>query len=349
MVPSNTILKNTYISKFLIFLFTILIVFLIPFRDLYKYDMVIYYQIFHSLSNLSLIDAFRLSEWEPLFLITQWVISRFTDELVPYIVSMFLLYVFIFNKALKNIFSPWQQVFVYFAFLNFTFFYDYTFNGARQGFSIMFLILMISLLIQEKPKKMNIYLAGLFAILFHYSAAPVVLFLALFRKLQNSLKYALTTWFACAFLSITGLNSLLQNIGFISKIGYIEIYTDPGMAKHFDGINRIDFLIFSAFFLFLSIFLYKYFSLEENKKTIYLKLINIYAYLNAYFLLFGFISFSSRLAMYSWFLIPILIYYPVLNNKKFSTIGCVLLSILALVIGFLTSAQDVIFIRPSEF
>lgn len=64
-----------------------------------------------------------------------------------------------------------------------------------------------------------------------------------------------------------------------------------------------------------------------------LKFSNFFKKQNVYFLLFGFIAYSNRIAAYSWFLIPIIIMYPLLKGEKYNPI---LLSLI--VFGFTLSA-----------
>lgn len=319
-------------------MFTILVALIIPFRDMYYYgnDMLLYINNFQFIHHLSLIQTYKVSIWEPLFVFFQWIISRFTTDPTIYLVLTLLLYVSILYKAVKNVFSPWQQLFVFFAYFNFVFFYAYIFNGARQGFSMMFVLLAISYWLKN-DKKYKMYLAGLAATLCHFSSIPVVISLLIVQKFNVKLKTLIIIWTFSALLFITGLNSYLLQIPFIAKIHFVEAYSNSSSLDYFGGqTNYLKFLIFSAFFLFLTLFFYKVIQMEEMHKKRYLNLIKCYSIFNTYFLLFGFVAFSNRVASYSWFLIPILFLYPFLHKQKHSPLLLFTITIVIMIIGYFT-------------
>jgi hypothetical protein len=72
------------------------------------------------------------------------------------------------------------------------------------------------------------------------------------------------------------------------------------------GVNRRDFFLFSVVILVLGLL-----ALWKGAPTPwYSRLIAIYCVLNTYFLLFGFILYSDRLAAYSWTLAPLILATP---------------------------------------
>ena len=80
LFPINSIFKNRFISRFILFLLIGLMVVYIPTWDVYVSDMVRYIAAFQNMHYLTLSQILQVYEWEPLFLVTQWLISRFTDN-----------------------------------------------------------------------------------------------------------------------------------------------------------------------------------------------------------------------------------------------------------------------------
>uniref|UniRef100_UPI00403FA066 EpsG family protein n=1 Tax=Paenibacillus sp. FSL F4-0243 TaxID=2954732 RepID=UPI00403FA066 len=336
----NTVFKSRYVSNSLLILFLILIMWVVPKGSFYDGDMINYITTFQRMNSLSLSDSFKNFTWEPLFLLLQWVLSRFSSSIDTYLFVTFGLYATLLIVALKKLFVTWQQIYIFFAYLNFTFFYIYIFVGSRQGFSIMFMLIAIGLMLAEE-KKYKFYLCAIASILCHYSVLPVILFLVAYKMFNISLKPVLVLWIVSAFLFLTKQNTILLKIPFISKMDFISLYT----SNVFDSFsastsNNIFYFIFSAFFLMLSIILYKKISMSDEKKIKYIKLITCYAAFNIFYLLLGYIAFSYRVAMYSWFLVPILVYYPILNNEKKQTLLLPILVTATLIIGLSTTIFD---------
>ncbi|WP_245830289.1 EpsG family protein [Planococcus faecalis] len=316
----NTLLKNSYVSRAFLILFTVLLLLAIPSRDFHTYggDMNNYVNFFQKIAGMSLVDTFKIAIWEPSFVFTQWIISRFTSNPSIYIIITVLIYILTLGKSIKNIFSPWQMMFILFAYLNFTFFYGYIFNGARQGFSIMLLLLAISIWL-SKGRNLYFYIALILSASFHLSVIPATIILLSLKQFNFKIKTLLVYWAFFSLLFISGFNQFIMQIPFVNSITLIQSYASSAALEHYGGeVNNLKFYAFSAFFLILGLILYKTIKLESALKLTYLKIIKIYTALNCYFLLLGFVSFSDRIAIYSWFLIPILVLFPILNKEKHS-------------------------------
>lgn len=336
----DTILKNSYISKVFFVLFTILLLAAIPFREFWTYgsDMINYVGFFQKINGMSLVETFEISIWEPGFVLMQWIISRLTSNPSLYIIIIVLLYIFILKRIINNIFLPWQMMFIFFAYLNFTFFYGYIFNATRQGFSIMFLLLAISIWL-NKGRNSFFYISLIASIAFHVSVIPAALIVTLLKKYRFGLKNLLLLWTVLSLFFVSGLNQLILNIPFISSLSVIQTYSSSATLEHYGGeINNFSFFIFSAFFLTLSLTLYKIIDMKEAIEITYLNIIKIYIALNCYFLLFGFVAFSDRVAIYSWFLIPILVFYPILHKQRHSPVLLFASLIATILIGTLATS-----------
>lgn len=330
IVPPNTIMKNRYVSRALMFLLFSSIIVYIPFLDFYISDMSRYVRSYQTMHYLSLPQALSFKDWEPLFITLQWVISRFSEEPYFYVLSIFILYSLLLIFTLNKLFKPWQQLFVMFLYLLYPYFYAYVFNGTRQGFSMMFLILAISILIVSGKKLLPlIYMAISF--LFHKTS--LLFTLAILVSLKFKTKTLVIFWVLASLLFLTGLNKSLLSFGFIDSFAKFEAYSSDTAINHYGGVNRKDFYFFSLFFLVVPFILRKYIILPKDNYAIYEKLLKIYISFNTVFLLLGFIAYSDRLAVYSWMLIPLLVSYPFLYNKKNNWM-LIIVILLFLVIGF---------------
>lgn len=336
LTPKNSLLKNRIMSNSIIFTMIAFMIAYIPFLDVYVSDMVRYVAAYQNMSSLSLSQIINIYEWEPLFLITQWFISRFSENPVIYVLFTYIMFILILYKTIKKIFLPWQRMFVVFVFLCFPFFYMYVFDGIRQGLAIMLLMLGISYW-TEKKNSLKFYLCLIASGLFHDTAFIMAIIIIIVFLFKLKLRTLLSIWGVTAILFLTGLNAKILNFDFFRSIVYIAIYADPNSIKQFGEVNKLNFFVFTSFFLFASLFLYKYIKLEKAQMKIYSLIIKCYIGFSAVFLLFGFIAYSNRIAMYSWFLIPLLICYPVLYSKKYSNVLLFFVILIAFITSFIYS------------
>ncbi|WP_407082989.1 EpsG family protein [Paenibacillus polygoni] len=309
----------------------------IPSLNVYVSDMIRYVDTYQQMNNLGLFQIFQYFSWEPLFLIMQWTISRFSTNPSTFVVISFILYFMIMYISINRIFLQWQRMYVVFLFLSYPFFYDYIFNGMRQGFAMMFILLAIGFWI-EKPHTIKFYLSIITAALFHTTSiifSAVLLFVLVFNI---RLKPLLIIWSIIAFLYFTGLNNLISRFSFIHNFEYYNTYTNSNIIEGFGGsTNKITFLLFSFFFLVISIYFYNKLDMEDINKKIYSHILKIYLAFNSVFLLFGFIAFSNRLSAYSWHLIPILVVYPLVHKKSSSPFILFLVVFSFFVLGIISS------------
>jgi hypothetical protein len=312
----NSIINNKYNAKFLLYflLITVTLLLSLNYGKYLEYgvprklvDIPIYNNWFKSISSLSIKETLSTSIYEPLFTILLWLLTRVSDSSYYLFGSIFILSSLILIKGLCNIFELWQVIFIYFTYTNYFLYYNLHGHIIRQGFAVACLVLSLSYIVTNKTKKF--YIWAIIAPLFHVSAWPFSVVLFLIKQFRIGLRLALIVWVTSASLLITGLNKII--FGFI-KYEPIVRYTSIDILKRYPKVNRIDFLVFSGFFLFLSTILLKY---VVGSLSNYKLLLNTYILFNAIFLSFGFIGYSDRLACYSWYIIPLLIWYPILNPR----------------------------------
>jgi hypothetical protein len=336
LIPPNTLLKNRYISSAITFILIALMVVYIPTWNVYVSDMVRYIDAFETMQLLSLKQVFNMYDWEPLFLITQWILSKLFDNRDFFVISVFLFYIFILIKAVKKIFLPWHSMFVVFLFLCYPFFYGYIFNGIRQGIAMVILLLALGYWL-KKPHSLKFYILIIIAGLFHYSSFIFSTVLLVVLMFNLRLRTLLLIWFGSLVLFMTGLNDLILNFSFIADIEYIEGYTNNEVTEYFGGANNLAYILLSVISLLVSLYFFRNIQLDEKHKEVYLVIIKCYTAFNSVFLLLGFIAYGNRLASFSWFIVPILIIYPILHKKIYSTFWLFLIVFCFFIIGMINS------------
>lgn len=336
LMPKDTILKNRFISFAIIFILVSTILLYIPSWDLYYADMIRYLSAYNRMNYLKLSQAFNEYSWEPLFILTQWIISKISTSSSVFIITMFLISFLLMYKSAKILFLPWQRVYIIFTFMCYPFFYDYIFNGIRQGIAMMLLILAFSYW-TKKQNSFKFFISIALSGLFHYTAFIFSFIMLVILNFNLRLRTIILFWIITATLFLTGENATLLEFNFITKITYIDIYTSNEITHTFEKFNNVYHLFFSAFFLILSLLFLKYIRMGDKEKETYRLLIKCYTMFNSVFLMLGFIAYANRIAAFSWQIIPILVAYPILNKKKHSTYLLFLLILVASLIGITTS------------
>jgi hypothetical protein len=311
LTPPNSLTNNRYTSLFTTSLLLFYVLLVVSLKEHFSIDMERYIRDYELLHNYNLIDAMKNFDREPFFLMFQWALSQLTTNTEAFYIAVGFSISIILIIALRKYFEPWQVVLIFFSYLNFFLFFPYITNTIRQGFAIAFILLALMILL-SKGRQFGFYFSIIIAPLFHFSSIPMSLILLVLSKFYIPLKYTLLIWFSAALLFVTGLNySLFSPLE--SLIPQIDVYTDASTILNYGGgTNRIEFFIFSFLGLALSFLLRN----RLNNNNTYNLLLNAYILFNSYFLLLGFIAFSDRLASYSWFLLPILFWYPILTIQK---------------------------------
>ena len=334
----NTITNNKYNARLLIVLLVLLsTIFLVTAKGfplpsdapLHHIDTPRYINEFKQSGTRSLSDSFHYGGREPLTTLLFWSMSRVSDSGIVFVAFVWLLSFLLLIVGLSKIFSSWQLLFVFFTYLNFFIYYSYGAHAIRQGFSVLFILIALCLMVSKDYKWF--YLCLFAAPLFHVAALPFVVALLLLRIFKIDLGVLVSIWIAFALLFVTGYNESL--FGIVSK--YYEPIGAYSSAEALMGCksNRLEFLLFSALFLLIVIILYNTWAKDkENYKLI----LNAYILLNIIFIMFGFIGYSYRLASYSWYLIPILIWFPILKPKTYKPYISSILVVAVFITGLLT-------------
>ncbi|MCF7560784.1 EpsG family protein [Sabulilitoribacter multivorans] len=214
---------------------------------------------------------------------------------------------------ISKVFFKEYWYYSFFMFLVSYSFYTYGVNGIRNGAAASLFLLGVSF----KDKKILMGLCFLAALSFHKTMfLPITAFLITY--VYNSPKFYLKGWLLCIPLSLA-LGSvwiaLFANLGFGDDdrlAGYLTTQAEEGTFSQ-TGF-RWDFLFHSAFAVFAGwYFIFK----KKFVDSFYNQLLNTYLICNGFWILVINANFSNRFAYLSWFMMAIVIVYPMLKERLF--------------------------------
>ncbi len=205
-------------------------------------------------------------------------------------------------------------------------FWAYGTNGIRNGFATSIFLLAIC---QKRIVFKIVFLA--FAVLTHQSLYIPVLAYILTVFYKNNKTYFII------WLMVIPISLVLGNVleGFFLNLGLGQKEDIQGYLGEFDEDSenvvlkvgfRWDFLVYSASAVYAAcFFIYK----KKFKDLLYSQFVNIYLTANAFWILVIRANFSNRFAYLSWFMMGLIIIYPLLKvkfyNNQHQVIGLILL------------------------
>lgn len=231
--------------------------------------------------------------------------AGFTNVTVFYLVCAFI-YVYPQYLLSKKI-AP-KYFFYAFAFIVTSFsFFGFGTNGLRNGLATSLFLLALYL----KPKTWRILLLFVIGFSFHSSLVlPIVAFLLSYYV--KGTRWLIGIWILLVpvtFLFGANLNLLLENIPFLTDERFNNLYGREYSSDVIRGF-RLDFVIYSV----IPIALGAWFIFKKNfRDAFYVRIFNIYLIGNSVWLIFMFAAYSNRIAYLSWFLIPIIVMYPLMR------------------------------------
>lgn len=206
-------------------------------------------------------------------------------------------------------------------------FWTYGVNGIRNGMATSLFVLALSYL--EKNKGLSI-LFFLVSLMFHKSMALPLLAVGISFFLTDTKKYYFF-WGLSIVLSLAmgGIwENLFASLGF-GDDRFANYLTAGGSSKQFSSTGfRFDFLIYSAAPLALA---YQYVFVKGFQDKTYLRILHVYMVANAFWIMVIRANFSNRFAYLSWFLMAIVVCYPLLKDpdlfpKQFKRLGITLMA-----------------------
>ena len=229
--------------------------------------------------------------------------------------SFFLLSTLLYVVPLYIISKKWFQAYWFYAFLflvgSFSF-WAYGVNGIRNGIAGSIFLLGVS-----RDRRIFQALWILIAIGFHYSLLlPTIGFLL--ANIYNQPKRFIIFWIICIPISLIAnryWNSFFAGLSFISDERFGNYLTDTSYMGSFRRTGfRWDFLLYSSTAVLAG---WYYIIKKQYKDKLYFYLFNTYLFANAFWILVIRASFSNRFAYLSWFMMAIIIVYPLLKERIF--------------------------------
>lgn len=200
--------------------------------------------------------------------------------------------------------------------------FSYSTNGIKAGAAASLFILAMG---YRENLKVCIPLV-LLSWGFHHSMIMAVAAFVLTIFVKNP-KYYFYGWVFCflmAALHITAFQHFFS--GFTTEHGAEYLLTEGG-ADGTKGGFRIDFILYSAMPVLVGY--YAVFEKKMRLSPLYKDLLNLYLCLNGVWMLCMYASFTNRIAYLSWFLYPIVLIYPFLQEQwgksRYKTFGLVML------------------------
>ncbi|MDM5262629.1 EpsG family protein [Sulfurovum sp. XTW-4] len=285
--------------------------------DSYRYAMG-----FLKFREFSLDEVFKYQTGEYLFRFLNWIVGQFTDSPHILFLVIYLIAILTFYKALKNIFPTFERYVVFSFYVLYPYFLFYIVNGKRQGLGLVFMVLAISYLMEDKNRKALLSLlvsglihSGMFLVL------PMAALFVLFKE-KGLLKISFVILAGSVLLSISGINDTIS--GPLGDLLASETRYSAYLDERFEAISyqtgfRLDFALFSFFPIFLYALLRK--RIRNEHKTIVRRWLAIYMLLNSIYHIFSFVPFNDRFAIFSWFILPIVSYIIVSAvNKRYAAL-----------------------------
>lgn len=308
---------------------------LIDFVD-YSNDIQRYFDSLNSIKGFGLVKSISLLRYEFGFSIYLWSLSWLVSDIALFIVINFSLIVFITLFSFRKHISKTDVTLVLFGLLAFFYYINFATNIVRQGFAFAILLSAIIALYENKYGKS--LLIFLIASSFHISSC-IFIPLFLVKRFKISLKNLLIMYGLTLLITFSGVNVHIvkyfpRNLGLISELFFR--YSSDGFIGLYGSSTRIDFIIFTTIWLVFSLVVSNY-----VKSTFYDWIVRTYLVFSIIYTLLSFMSFSDRIAGYSWGLIPFLIVFPattVIGRRKvyFSLLATVVLVILSVYFDLLS-------------
>lgn len=292
-------------DNFLLITFTILITLIVGTRGIkigtdtpnYYYDFFI-----PAMEISTLRDALLTLESDLLFTLLVWLTSL-TKSFTFFLFVVALIFnstLYLFVRKFTNYGKNGSSLILFLTIFSGFSLLSIEFNIIRNGLAIGFILLAIHYLLSSKYKYGFLFLT--IAFLFHRTAIiPIIVISATLLAKKIPLKYFMILYFVSIGISALGYG--FHSIEFFTMSSFDELRKLSNIGESIYKIGfRLDFVLYNTFFLFL----FFKFSNFKNHKDLFL--IKLYVLNSMIFFLNFYIPFSDRFGLYSWILIPLLLY-----------------------------------------
>lgn len=234
--------------------------------------------------------------------------SRFMDVRIFFLLLdvLYIIPCFLFSK--KYFRRYW--FFSMFMFISSFSFWTYGTNGLRNGLATSFFIMGLSVY----GKKYWMYFWFILGYFMHASLIiPIAGFVV--SGVYKNPKIYLYIWLLVIPISLLGGSSwatLFATLGFEDRTSGYLTNSDQFMKEFSQTGFRWDFLIYSSSAVFAgAYFIFK----KKITDPFYIHVFGVYCIANAFWILVITAAFSNRFAYLSWFLMPVIIAYPMFRYK----------------------------------
>ncbi len=262
-----------------------------------------------------------------------WHVFMKTMSGVSSIHTFFTICAFIYVFPMYRISKDFFKEYWYYAFFMFIIsysFWTYGVNGMRNGAACSLFLWGVV----YRNNKMLMAFFFLLASLFHKTTL-LPIFAFILTLFYNNPKVYFKAWLACIPLSLALGSlwvSLFANLGFGDDqrlAGYLTSQAEEGTFSQ-TGF-RWDFLFHSCFAVFAGwYFVFK----KKFKDKMYFQLLNTYLTCNGFWILVINANYSNRFAYLSWFMMAIIIIYPLLKERFFKNHHLMIGKIMAVYFSF---------------
>ncbi|MCO6174212.1 EpsG family protein [Flavobacterium sp. NRK F10] len=270
----------------------------------------------------------RFQENNPLIVTEDYAFYWFMDfcSQIMNVETFFLVCALLYIVPLYILSVKWFGKYWYYSFfilVGSLSFWAYGTNGIRNGMATSFFLFSL-IYIDKRAIMIPLLILSCF---FHKTMILPTMGLALTYFNNDSRNY-LKGWLLCIPISLIFGNYFVE---FFANIGFDDHRIDQYFTDQIDeGITqtgfRWDFLLYSA----TGVYAGWYYLFKKNfQDKLYQRMFNIYLFANAFWVLVIRANFSNRFAYLSWFMLGIIIIYPLLKGgflkEKNKSIGFVLL------------------------
>lgn len=224
-----------------------------------------------------------------------------------------VLYVVPIYLVCKKYFNE-NALFAFIMFVSSMSFWSFGINGVRNGLATS--IFLLGIYFYEK--KWLMYVLILISLSFHKSLVLSIIAFLLAMKFTNTL-ILIRIWLALVFISYafgsqveTLVSNLLLNSGIIEDKRVDTYFSDEIDGAFMERSYRLDFIIYSGIAILLAYY-YKY--KKGFQDVFYDRILNTYIIANAVWIVLIYAAYTNRIAYLSWFIMPLVLVYPLLKQK----------------------------------
>lgn len=299
------------LDVFFLILFSSLYMLLFGFRDKeVGSDTYNYVRIFN-LVNTNNFNQEELNDY--LFIYLSKIIGFVSDNPRYILVLVAMIYILLFYIFLRKIPSK-NKIIIFFVFVSTVFFKNMGINILRQGIAEMFFLL--SLMFSMNDKKIKYVLISIFSFFTHATLIiPIIVYYLSNKIIGIKINALISVYLIAIVLSYLNwdLNLIIDNLPFID-VKYLKyINSEDSLADFYETGFKFRFVFFNTIYLSLGYIIIKYFNYQVS--VFYRRIFITYVILSCiYFLMFN-IPYSDRIGLFSWCLIPLIV-YPFFSNTE---------------------------------